>query len=284
MAQLLTGKEHDIGNFTVKRVLPNEKLKMIGPFIFFDAMGPGEFKAGQGVSVRPHPHIGLSTLTYLFEGSILHRDSLGNRVEITPGDVNWMTSGRGIVHSERELLEVRATKHQLHGLQSWVALPEEYAEIEPSFENIKKENLPERVYEQVIMRLVMGEAYGLSSPAKSYSPMFYLDVVAGGGSKVDHPNPDQQAAIHVVFGSIKVGELEVTAGQTAVLDSEEALEALTDSRFVFFGGEKWEKQPHLHWNFVSFDKDRLTRARADWENDKFPSIPDDNEERIPLPE
>ena len=159
MAKVLKAIEHDLGGLQVKRILPHQEKRMLGPFIFFDQMGPNDFPAGKGINVRPHPHIGLSTLTYLFEGSILHRDSLGNNLEITPGDVNWMTSGKGIVHSEREPFEVRANPHAISGLQCWVALPEHMTELEPAFVQVKKQDLPHYTHEGVMMRLIVGEAY-----------------------------------------------------------------------------------------------------------------------------
>lgn len=284
MAKKLEPIKHDIGNLFVKRGLPNELVKMVGPFIFFDEMGPGEFAPGQGINVRPHPHIGLSTLTYLFEGNILHRDSLGNRLEIEPGDVNWMTAGRGIVHSEREIFEVRASRHKLHGLQSWIALPKDMAEIEPSFVHVKKDKLPELIYEQVMIRLIVGEAYNLSSPIKTYSPMFYLDVVAGKGSNIERPNPSQEAALYVICGQVKLGDDTYDAGSIVIFNNELELRVESDARFILFGGEQWNEQPTLHWNFVSFDKDRIAKAREDWEAGLFPSIPGDDKEFIPLPQ
>ena len=199
MATILNATEHDLGGLMVKRVLPQAKKKMVGPFIFFDHFGPTEFEAGQGINVRPHPHIGLSTLTYLFEGKILHKDSLGNNLEIEPGDINWMTAGKGIVHSERETFEVRANSHRINGLQCWVALPHHMAELEPSFAHVKKQDLPQIIHEGVMIRLVIGEAYGLSAPVKTYSPMFYLDVVASEGSVVERPNADQETGVYSIY-------------------------------------------------------------------------------------
>lgn len=283
MATLLKSKSHDIGGLLVQRALPNAKKRMVGPFIFFDQMGPGGFDAGQGINVRPHPHIGLSTLTYLFEGSILHRDSLGNRLEIHPGDVNWMTAGKGIVHSERESFEVRANKHSIHGLQSWIALPRDMAEVEPSFTHIKKENLPERIDQQVMARLIVGDAYGMSSPVKTYSPMFYIDVVAGSGSVIERPNPDQEAALYVICGEVELAGHAYQAGEMVLFEDEQQVQAATDARFILLGGKSWPEVPHINWNFVSFDKARIAQAREDWQQGRFPVIPGDDKEWIPLP-
>ena len=283
MAKELIAKEHDLGGLTVKRVLPHFEKKMVGPFIFFDHMGPTQFKAGQGINVRPHPHIGLSTLTYLFEGGILHRDSLGNHLEILPGDVNWMTAGKGIVHSERETFEVRANPHAIDGLQCWIALPEEMAELEPSFIHVKKQQLPQIIIEDVMMRLVVGEAFGLSSPVKTYSPMFYLDIAACAGSNIERPNPTQEAAVYVISGKISVAGTEYGAGQFALFEEQDmGFSFLAPGRVVMLGGQKFEKTPYLKWNFVSFNKERIDQAVDDWRERRFPDIPDDNKEFIPF--
>lgn len=283
MAKELIAKEHDLGGLTVKRVLPHFEKKMVGPFIFFDHMGPTQFKAGQGINVRPHPHIGLSTLTYLFEGGILHRDSLGNHLEILPGDVNWMTAGKGIVHSERETFEVRANPHAIDGLQCWIALPEEMAELEPSFIHVKKQQLPQIIFEDVMMRLVVGEAFGLSSPVKTYSPMFYLDIAACAGSNIERPNLTQEAAVYVISGKISVAGTEYGAGQFVLFEEQDmGFSFLAPGRVVMLGGQKFEKTPYLKWNFVSFNKDRIDQAVDDWRERRFPDIPDDNKEFIPF--
>jgi redox-sensitive bicupin YhaK (pirin superfamily) len=282
VAKELIAKEHDLGGLTVKRVLPHVEKKMVGPFIFFDHMGPTQFKAGQGINVRPHPHIGLSTLTYLFEGGILHRDSLGNHLEILPGDVNWMTAGRGIVHSERETFEVRANSHSIDGLQCWIVLPEEMAELEPSFIHVKKQQLPQIIFEDVMMRLVVGEAFGLSSPVKTYSPMFYLDIAACAGSNIERPNPTQEAAVYVISGKVSVAGIEYGAGQFVLLEEQDmGFSFLAPGRVVLLGGQKFERTPHIKWNFVSFNKERIEQAVDDWRERRFPDIPDDNKEFIP---
>lgn len=284
MAESLKPVEHDIGGLIVKRLLPNQVKRMVGPFIFFDHMGPGSFDVGEGINVRPHPHIGLSTLTYLFEGSILHKDSLGNQCEIFPGDVNWMTAGKGIVHSERETFEVRANPHSINGLQCWVALPEEYAEIEPDFHHISKHDLPQVIEEDVMMRVVVGEAFGRSSPVKTYWPMFYVDVVAKQGSEVMRPNPDQEAAIYVIYGEIEVGADTYRENQFVLLNpSDKAIACKGNCRFILLGGKAFERTPFIYWNFVSFSKERIEKAKTDWAQGKFPPIPGDHEEAIPLP-
>jgi redox-sensitive bicupin YhaK (pirin superfamily) len=283
MAKVLKSKQHDIGGLNVKRVLPHQEKRMVGPFIFFDQMGPNNFPAGQGINVRPHPHIGLSTLTYLFDGSILHRDSLGNTLEIHPGDVNWMTAGKGIVHSERESFEVRANPHSISGLQCWIALPEIMAELEPSFSHVKKHDLPHIIHEGVMMRLVVGEAYGVSSPVKTYSPMFYIDVVASKGSEINRPNQDQETALFIICGEVTINGETFGPNEFILLDpSDQTITLAKDGRFIMLGGDKFEQVPFIYWNFVSFDKARIEQAKDDWNNDRFPSIPGDNKEFIAL--
>ena len=283
MGKVLKAIEHDLGGLNVKRVLPNQEKRMVGPFIFFDQMGPNKFPAGQGINVRPHPHIGLSTLTYLFEGSILHRDSLGNNLEINPGDVNWMTAGKGITHSERETFEVRANPHSISGLQCWIVLPEPMAELEPSFTHVKKHELPHSIYEGVMMRLIIGEAYGLSSPVKTYSPLFYIDVAASKGSKIKKPHPTQETAIFPISGKVEVNGMTYSAGEFVLLDQADSeITMIECGRFIILGGEKFEQIPHVHWNFVSFSKQRIEQAKDDWKNGRFPIIPGDDKEFIPL--
>lgn len=283
MAKLIKAKEKDLGGFTVTRILPHQDQRMVGPFVFFDHMGPAHFKAGDGINVRPHPHIGLATMTYLFEGSILHRDSLGTIQEIFPGDVNWMTAGKGIVHSERETIEVRANEHKLNGLQCWMALPEDKAEIEPSFVHVPKAELPYIHREKVLMRLIAGEAFGKSSPVKTYSPMFYLDVVAENGAKVERPCGAFETAAYIQMGKVKVGDDVFSEGDFIVYEpSDTLLEVIENARFIFLGGQVFEKQPYMFWNFVSFDKAKIEDAKQRWKAGLFPAIPGDDQEFIPL--
>jgi redox-sensitive bicupin YhaK (pirin superfamily) len=283
MAKVLKATVHDIGGLDVKRILPHQEKRMVGPFIFFDQMGPNSFPAGQGINVKPHPHIGLSTLTYLFDGSILHRDSLGNNLEIFPGDVNWMTAGSGIVHSERESFEVRANLHSVSGLQCWIALPEAMAELAPAFTHVKKHDLPQTIEGGVMMRLVAGEAYGLSSPVKTYSPMFYVDVIASKGSEVAVPNPQQETAIFSIYGNVIIkGETFGPNEFILLAPGDNDITVAEDARFVMLGGDKFEQVPFIHWNFVSFSKERIQQAKDDWKNRRFPAIPGDDKEYISL--
>jgi len=283
MATLLTGKTKDLDGFTVTRILPHKEKRMVGPFVFLDHMGPAHFAAGEGVDVRPHPHIGLATLTYLTDGAILHRDSLGNNMEILPGDVNWMTAGKGIVHSERETHETKARDHALNGLQCWVALPEKFAEIEPAFSHHKKCQLPQFNKEGVFARLIAGDALGMTSPIRSYSPMFFLDVILTSGTEFQRPNPDQECAMYVLEGEVELADASFKEGDFVLLQADDSVSAQAYGRAVFLGGEHWPTNPHMYWNFVSFSKERIEQAKSDWEEQRFPEIPGDNQEYTPLP-
>ncbi|NVJ50553.1 MAG: pirin family protein [Gammaproteobacteria bacterium] len=283
MAKLLSAKARDLGGFTVRRLLPQAECKMVGPFVFFDHMGPTTFPAGTGINVRPHPHIGLATMTYLFSGAILHRDSLGSIQEIFPGDVNWMTAGKGIVHSERETIETRGQSHTLDGLQCWLALPEDKTHIEPSFTHVPKAELPYIHREKILMRLVAGDAYGRSSPVKTYSAMFYLDVIAEQGAKLERPCGSQETAVYLQMGSILIGETQYSAGDFVVLDATDSeLIVQKNARFILLGGEKFDRQPYLYWNFLAYDKSTIEQAKERWQQGLFATIPGDDEEFIAL--
>ena len=284
MATILSGDDKDLGGFSVSRILPNRDKKMVGPFIFFDHIGPAHFQAGDGINVRPHPHIGLATVTYLFSGSMLHRDSLGSVQEIYPGDVNWMIAGHGIVHSERETMEVRAHPHPLHGLQLWVALPPEHETTDPDFIHVSKTDLPCIYQPGVMMRLIVGEAYGRHSPVRTFSPMFYLDVLADKGTVLPHPDTRMEAAMFIITGAVNAGGQRYIAGDFVLLDAADTeLKAEENSRFVLLGGKKFEQLPYINWNFVAYDRARIDAARERWSKGEFPPVPGDELEHIPLP-
>jgi len=284
MPSVLTASAKDLGELTVARILPHMQKKMVGPFIFFDHIGPARFTAGQGVNVRPHPHIGLATLTYLFSGSLLHRDSLGTVQEIFPGDVNWMTAGNGIVHSERETLEVRAQSHELHGLQCWIALPPDKTHIDPSFTHLAKNSLPCILRDKVMMRLIAGDAFGQSSPIRTYSPMFYVDVLTDADACVERPERTMEAAIYIIDGSLEISGQTFSRGDFILLEPEDQqLLSVSTCRYILLGGEKFSQVPYVHWNFVAYDKAEIDAARKRWEEGKFPAIPGDDKEYIPLP-
>ncbi|NUZ09206.1 pirin family protein [Pseudoalteromonas sp. McH1-7] len=284
MAIQLNGKAHDIGGLAVNRVLPQRAKRMVGPFIFFDQMGPGIFSIGDGIDVRPHPHIGLATLTYLFEGNLLHRDSLGNQLEIHPGDVNWMVAGRGIVHSERESFETKAQPHAIHGLQCWVALPEDYAEIDPSFSHVNRMQLPTRQLDGVMTRVIIGSAYGLHAPVPTFSPMFYVDVMAKAGSYLERPNQSQEIGIYVIYGEVEVSNTSYGSQSFILLEEDDIkLHFSKNSRVILLGGQAFSKTPYIDWNFVSFSKARIEQAKQDWRGGRFATIPEDKLEHISLP-
>jgi redox-sensitive bicupin YhaK (pirin superfamily) len=283
MASLINGETKDLDGFSVTRILPSAVKKMVGPFIFLDHMGPALFKPGEGVNVRPHPHIGLSTLSYLFSGSMLHRDSLGNVQEIFPGEVNWMTAGRGIVHSERETLEVRSREHELNGLQFWLALPPEKAEIEPSFQHVKKEQLPHDYLEKTIMRRIAGEAYGMTSPVRTHSPMFFIDIISAAGEQIELPHPNCESAVYIQSGLLNISGQSFNAGDFILLDGDESIQVESHSRFVLLGGERYEQVPYIRWNFVAYSRERIAQAEADWQAQRFAKVPGDEREYTPLP-
>jgi redox-sensitive bicupin YhaK (pirin superfamily) len=282
--RVITARPRDIGSFSVRRYLPHARRRLVGPFIFFDHMGPVDFEAGQGMDVRPHPHINLATVTYLFDGAILHADSLGYHQPIHPGDVNWMTAGRGIVHSERTAPEVRARGQRLDGIQSWVALPTVSEEVPPDFHHHPHATLP--VIEQggATMRLIAGEAFGARSPVAAYSPMVYLDAQAPAGARI--PVPDAaELAFYVVDGAVTLAGERYGAGTMVVLDGsgDAALAADEAARVMLLGGAPLDGPRHIWWNFVSSNPDRIEQAKDDWREGRFPGIEGDDE-FIPLPE
>ena len=282
---LIDGRQKALGGFSVRRVLPYAKKRMVGPFIFLDHMGPAQLKAGQGMDVRPHPHIGLSTLTYLFEGQIVHRDSLGVEKEIRPGAVNWMTAGRGVVHSERSSLESRSRPQTMHGIQTWIALPLEAEDVDPSFDHYPE--VPEFSENGFEVALVGGRWNGLVSPVKTYSPLTYLAMSNRAHSKWESARPaGQELALYVVEGGADVDGLIVQAGQLAVLpDGEGALRfrAAPDSKILIIGGEAFKEPRYMYWNFVASSEERLERAKQQWREQAFGRVPGESE-FIPLPE
>jgi redox-sensitive bicupin YhaK (pirin superfamily) len=249
-------------------------------------MGPSTFAPGQGIDVRPHPHIGLATVTYLFEGEILHRDSLGNTQPIRPGEVNWMTSGRGIVHSERTGAQTRAAGHTLHGIQLWVALPLAAEETGPEFFHHAVDELPVIEQGDVRLRLIVGSAFGRSSPVKTYSEMFYLDAGLAAGQSVRLPDEPEERALYIAAGEISVDGENHSDGSLIVFNSgvTATATAVTASRVLLLGGAPFSEDRHIWWNFVSSSRARIEQAKQDWRERKFAPIPGDDEEFIPLPE
>ena len=283
IAHIITPKEKDIGDFSVRRALPASVQKMVGPWIFFDHMGPAEFPAGQGINVRPHPHINLATVTYLFEGEILHRDSLGSVQSIKPGDINLMVAGSGITHSERERDEVRNVPHRLHGLQLWHALPAEYEEIEPAFYHYPAQELPRFAHEGVEVRLMMGSAYGHSSPVKIFAQTLYAEAHMRAGQSLPLPGADE-LAVYVAAGKVRIDGQDIAQYSMAVLErgASATVEASEESSIAIIGGEAMPAR-YIEWNFVSSRKERIAQAKDDWAARRFALVPGDEEEFIPLP-
>ena len=276
-------REKDLGGFTVRRVLPAADRRSVGPFVFFDHMGPAEFPPGEGIKVRPHPHIGLATVTYLFEGEVIHRDSLGFVQPIRAGAVNLMTAGRGIVHSERAGDDLR-TVSRLHGIQSWMALPADHEEMEPSFIHHAAGDLPELEQDGVRVRVIIGEAFGQRSPVKTLSPMLYLECHMTKGSSLTLPSGHKELAAYVVSGEILIDGQTFADGVMAVArpGALPCLQARTDSRVMVIGGDPLGER-HIWWNFVSSRKERIEQASQDWKAGRFAQVPGEIE-FIPLPE
>jgi redox-sensitive bicupin YhaK (pirin superfamily) len=275
----------DIGNFEVRRALPFREKRMVGPFIFWDQMGPGEFLTGQGIDVRPHPHIGLSTVTYLFDGTMDHKDSLGSDLRIVPGDVNLMTAGSGIVHSERTGLDVRQQPSRLFGIQSWLAQPMQHENGDPSFSHTAETALPVFQDDGTKGRVILGDFQGLASPVKTQWETLYVDLEIEDGRKLHIPKTTEERAIYVLKGRIEISNTVYNPQQMMVLrpGDDITVKALGDVRMMVLGGATMDGPRHIFWNFVSSSKDRLEQAKKDWREKRFPTVPKDAEEFIPLP-
>lgn len=279
---LIRPREKDLGEFTVRRVLPASRRRAVGPFVFFDHMGPAEFPPGKGIQVRPHPHIGIATITYLFDGEIMHADSLGFRQPIQAGAVNLMTAGSGIVHSERAGADLDQ-RSRLHGIQSWMALPDEQEEIEPAFYHTPAGELPEIARDGARVRIIMGSAFEETSPVKTYSPTLYLHGELERGAKLTLPADYAEMALYVVSGEVSVAEVDVGPGvmMVACPGREISLRCSEDARVMVIGGSPLGKR-HLFWNFVSSSRERIEEAKRAWAEGGFGRIEGDDE-FIPLP-
>jgi redox-sensitive bicupin YhaK (pirin superfamily) len=276
----------DVGHFAVRRALPHAKRRMVGPFIFFDHFGPAEFHSGQGIDVRPHPHIGLATVTYLFDGEIMHRDSLGTAVAIRPGEVNWMTAGRGIVHSERTAPEHRREGEPIHGLQCWVALPAAEEERAPAFSHHDSASLPLVRQNGTTVRVVAGSIYGERSPVETLTETLFADVILTAGTALPFDSSVEERAAYLVSGEVEIAGDHFTAGRLLIFRPRDAITiiAKTDVHLVLLGGAAMDGPRHIWWNFVSSRKDRIEQAKNDWKLARFDSVPGDDKEFIPLPE
>jgi len=281
----LTGRDTDLGGgFKVRRLLPAARRRSVGPFIFFDHFGPVTVVPGTNYDVRPHPHIGLATVTYLFEGAMMHRDSIGNQQLIEPGAINWMTSGRGIVHSERRPEHLRDRAHVSHGLQLWTALPREHEEDEPSFSHSPSSAIPELQVGDAWVRLLVGQAFGAASPVHTFFRTLYLDVMLPPGGRLELPALAPELALYAVHGEVSVDGQPVARHAMAVLEpgGPAVISAAQAARFVLIGGDPLDGPRHMWWNFVSSDKERILRASTDWEAQRMGRIPGETE-FIPLP-
>lgn len=281
----ISPRETNLGGFSVHRVLPYAKRRMVGPFIFLDHIGPANFQSGKGIDVRPHPHIGLATVTYLFAGEIIHRDSLGSHQAIRPGDVNWMTSGRGITHSERTGQDERSHPHKVHGLQCWVALPQKAEECAPEFFHHTSDTLPELEMGGAALKLIAGSAYTYESPVKIYSPLFFVEAALPAGKHLTLPSEYSERAMYLLKGRVRIGQTIVEAGTMPVFAAGETItiETETPSHLVLLGGAPLSEPRYIDWNFVSSSKERIEQAKDDWRNQRFGVIPGDDKEFIPLP-
>jgi redox-sensitive bicupin YhaK (pirin superfamily) len=279
-------RAHDVGGFEVHRALPARERQMVGPFIFFDQMGPGEFLTGHGLDVRPHPHIGLSTVTYLFEGEIMHRDSLGSAQSIRPGDVNWMTAGCGIAHSERTDPALRVHGNRLFGIQSWVALPKSLEETVPAFVHHPAATLPATEDGGTRLRLIAGTGWGLLAPVAVSSPLFYADATLSPNAALPLPEEHEERGVYVLLGAVEVAGTRFESGRMLLFragDPATVRAGAEGARLLLLGGAAMDGPRFIFWNFVSSSRDRIEQAKADWKEGRFDKVPGDEKEFIPLP-
>lgn len=275
----------DLGGFEVHRALPHNARKMVGPFIFWDQMGPGDFAAGKGVDVRPHPHIGLSTVTYLFAGNLDHKDSLGNDIRIVPGDINLMTAGKGIVHSERTGKDIRMNPSSLSGIQSWLAQPRKDENGTPEFTHYPAASLPSFDDGGINGRIILGSLEGMSSPVRTQWETMYIDIQMNRETRYALPGTIEELAIHLSSGTIETGGATFCAPQMVILrpGSSVELKATADVRMLLLGGAAMDSPRYIWWNFVSSSLEEIKKAASAWQDREFPTVPQDEEEFIPLP-
>ena len=283
---IITPSTHDLGAIEVRRTWPNKARTMVGPFIFVDQFGPAHFDIGRGMDVRPHPHINLSTLTYLFEGAIDHRDSLGTFATIRPGACNLMTAGSGIVHSERTPAAERATGSGISGMQTWLALPDGKEEIDAAFEHVAKDDLPLVEDNGVSARVIMGSLWDATSPITQHAATIYADILMNAGATIPIDAEADERAVLVALGDASLDGEALDRYSLYILKPGQAmtLRAETDARVMLLGGEAFTTPRHVWWNFVSSSRDRINEAKAEWKERKFPLVPGDSEEFIPIPE
>ena len=286
MTTLVQPRVHDLGGVQVRRAVPSLQARSVGPFVFVDHMGPALFEPGRGIDVRPHPHIGLATVTYLWDGALRHRDTLGSLQDILPGDVNWMTAGRGIAHSERTPPQPRDAGHAIHGMQTWVALPKPDEEVAPSFHHHPAASLPTLERAGTRLRVIAGRAFGMESPVRVFAETFNVAVDLQPEAELDIAAEATQRALYVLEGDAQLDGSDIPDKQLVLLDpgTRHRLRAKTPLKAMLFGGEPLDAPRHMWWNFVSSSKDRIEQAKDDWQAGRFGLIPGDDVERIPLPE
>ena len=284
--QTITPVTHDLGGFKVHRTLPSKARTMVGPFLFFDQMGPAHLPQGEGIDVRPHPHINLATVTYLFDGAIDHRDSLGTRQRIEPGAVNLMTAGHGIVHSERSPGDERSAGPDLSGIQTWLALPEPQEEIDPAFEHVAKADLPMLQAMGVTARIIMGSLWGRTAPTTTYAGTIYADIVLEPGASVPIDAAAEERAVYLAMGEATLEGVPLEPMVLYVLRPGIAatLRSASGGRAMLCGGDAFATPRHVWWNFVSSSRDRINEAKRAWMAGNFPRVPGDEQEWIPIPE
>ncbi len=285
MTILIAPRTHDIGGFEVRRAVPSLQARSVGPFVFVDHMGPALFEPGRGIDVRPHPHIGLATVTYLWAGALRHRDTLGSEQDILPGDVNWMTAGRGIAHSERTPPDPRAAGHAVHGMQTWVALPKAHEETAPSFHHHAAATLPWREHAGAHLRVIAGRGFGMESPVRVFADTFNVAVDLAADAELPIEAEAPERALYVLEGQAQLDGADIPDKHLLVLDpgARHLLRAKTPLKAMLFGGEPLDGPRHMWWNFVSSSKERIEQAKQDWDSGAFGLIPGDAAERIPLP-
>ncbi len=283
---IIVPRLRDVGAFTVRRALPASQRQMVGPFIFLDHVGPGEVISSEKFDVRPHPHIGLATVTYLIEGAIVHRDSVGSVQPIQPGDVNWMTAGKGIAHSERGPEDLRGKQIKVHGFQTWVALPKPSEEASPTFFHHGKADLPMITGDGATVRLAVGSLYGARAPVATFSEMFFADVTLEGGARIPLDASHEERAAYLAEGTVEIGGDTFEPGRLVVFKPGEGMTiaAKTPARLILLGGEPMDGPRHIWWNFVSSSKERIDAAKADWQAGRFDKVFGDEKDFIPLPD
>ncbi|MCD9033853.1 pirin family protein [Luteimonas sp. Y-2-2-4F] len=287
MTLAIEPRSHDLGGgFTVRRAVPTLQMRSVGPFVFVDHMGPAVFEPGAGIDVRPHPHIGLATVTFLWSGGLRHRDSLGSLQDILPGDVNWMTAGRGIAHSERTPPGLRADGHPLHGMQTWVGLPQRHEDTAPAFHHHPAATLPQLARRGALLRLIAGRAHGEESPVRAFSEILNVAIDLAAEAETAIEPSHRERALYVLEGEAQLDGADVPARRLLVLDpgATATLRAKTPLKAMLFGGEPLDGRRHLWWNFVSSSQERIEQAKADWRAGRFGTVPGDEDEFIPLPE